>query len=310
MASRKSKTAGEDDLKRESRSTRGKRISTLEGEDEEKDKLFWGSEVWNEMESEDESFDEKDVDEEPDVFDSDFNESEDSESEGNEEEIHLKSTRKEEKRSDTNKYKEPVVAKRVRAVISSQLASDEQPLKRKKNKALQSRELQSNVNNLFSPSSNISISRSVRESTKIKTVDADINREKIKHSKSNKYRKQHPLIKHKFSQQELLKEAIETEIQNLKWVENQKKLATEDSTRQHLLDKGIKQGGSQGSFTRWVSRKGSYNIVTFSDVDSMPSFLVANSSSSSRNATTSIATLARITAAATTTTTTRVEIHA
>ena len=93
------------DNKREIRSTRGKRITALEGEEAENDKLFWGNEVWNEVESEDESFGDVDILDEPDEFDSDFNDSEDTgdSDEEDAETSHRKSTKKDEVSSIDNR---------------------------------------------------------------------------------------------------------------------------------------------------------------------------------------------------------------
>jgi vacuolar protein sorting-associated protein 72 len=57
------------------RATRGKRMANLVGEAAEEDETFWNHEIWQEHESDAESYSTEE--EKPDVFDSDFNESED-----------------------------------------------------------------------------------------------------------------------------------------------------------------------------------------------------------------------------------------
>lgn len=75
----------------EKRSTRGKRVTELAGEDANFDQEFWNSDIWQEAESGDDSFSEEEV--QPDVFDSDFNDTEDDDEdddEGEEEDRQLK----------------------------------------------------------------------------------------------------------------------------------------------------------------------------------------------------------------------------
>lgn len=63
------------DMLRDKRATRGKRMSSLVGEAAEEDEQFWGHEIWQENESDNESYSTEE--ERPDMFDSDFNDSED-----------------------------------------------------------------------------------------------------------------------------------------------------------------------------------------------------------------------------------------
>lgn len=60
---------------REKRATRGTRMTALVGEAAEDDEAFWGHGIWQENESDNESYETEE--EKPDVFDSDFNDSED-----------------------------------------------------------------------------------------------------------------------------------------------------------------------------------------------------------------------------------------
>ncbi len=58
----------------EKRVSRGTRMADLVGEAAEEDETFWGHDIWQEAESDEESFEAEE--EKPDVFDSDFNDSE------------------------------------------------------------------------------------------------------------------------------------------------------------------------------------------------------------------------------------------
>ena len=61
-----------------SRSTRGRRMGTLVGEEAEADESFWGQDAWN---ADDSDFDMEGEKEQKDKFDSDFNDTEDSDNE-------------------------------------------------------------------------------------------------------------------------------------------------------------------------------------------------------------------------------------
>ncbi|RYH24967.1 hypothetical protein EON65_16065 [archaeon] len=76
MGKKDSEDTGEHWMLKDKRATRGKRMASLVGEAEEEDEQFWGNEVWQENDSDAESYStEEEV--KPDQFDSDFNDTED-----------------------------------------------------------------------------------------------------------------------------------------------------------------------------------------------------------------------------------------
>lgn len=106
--------------------------------------------------------------------------------------------------------------------------------------------------------------REVRDSTKKKTTSTELElqeRSKIKHVSR-------PIIRHKFTQKELLLDALETEDDNRKWLEHRKIVEDEKSAR----DKPIKNQNND-HYIRFLSRRGTYDTITFTNVDSIPAFL-------------------------------------
>ncbi len=59
---------------KDKRVSRGTRMAELVGEAAEQDETFWNDDIWQEAESDEDSFVQEE--EKPDVFDSDFNDSE------------------------------------------------------------------------------------------------------------------------------------------------------------------------------------------------------------------------------------------
>ena len=106
--------------------------------------------------------------------------------------------------------------------------------------------------------------REVRDSTKKKTTSTELEiqeRSKIKHVSR-------PIIRHKFTQKELLLDALETEDANRKWLEHRKIVEDERIAR----DKPIKNQNND-NYIRFLSRRGTYDTITFTSVDSIPIIL-------------------------------------
>jgi len=106
--------------------------------------------------------------------------------------------------------------------------------------------------------------REVRDSTKKKTTSTELEiqeRSKIKHVSR-------PIIRHKFTQKELLLDALETEDANRKWLEHRKIVEDERIAR----DKPIKNQNND-HYIRFLSRRGTYDTITFTNVDSIPAIL-------------------------------------
>jgi vacuolar protein sorting-associated protein 72 len=175
-------------MQREIRATRGKRFSELIGEEAEKDKAFWEHSTWDEDDSGNESYEEKEEDVKPDVFDSDFNETEDDES-SEDEEAELRKSSKRSVPSKKNTYKEPTATKRPAPTSSDQPRPPKVPRPQ-------------------GDSENV-LAVKLRQSTTKKTLQHEQAR-----IASQKIRVVHrpPLPKREFSQRDLLLEALDTEV--------------------------------------------------------------------------------------------------
>eukprot|EP01035_Chromulina_nebulosa_P018602 gene18602-24331_t len=233
------------------RTTRGLRISVLTGDEAKFDDEFYNNDIWKEESSEDESYEGEEI--APDEFDSDFNDSEDDEEENSLDEDDNNRKRKSTDKPKNSKYKEPVITK-VKIKASNDNSNDSQsPIAKKQ------RHISSNVIDMTP--------RQVRESTKIKTKDADTARLL---AESCRIRIKHrPPIKYQFDQDELLREALDTEIESQVWLDSQKLATADDST----IDKPTKALQLATNYIRYHSRKGSYNTITFPTTESMPDFL-------------------------------------
>ena len=109
--------------------------------------------------------------------------------------------------------------------------------------------------------------RAVRSSTTAKTLSADKAR-KLKQLEMKKRAPSRAPIKHKFTQKELLLDALSTEENNERWLRKQKEFSQDigTTTKMKLFSNG-------GNVIRFTSKRGTYDTVTFTEVDSMPSFL-------------------------------------
>lgn len=225
-------------------------MADLVGEAAEQDEEFWSHSIWQEHESDEESFSEEE--EKPDIFDSDFNDTEsedDSESDG---ELELKSKSKQVKKS--NIYKDPT-QDRKRMVPRKALSTEEYIEKNRQKKLELAKFSASNYQ-----------SRTIRDSTKAKSQSTDTSI--MKRKKSPKKRKSHVLlVKTPFLQKDLLAEGLDTEDLNSKWLVNQSIYETEQNA-----DKATKVTAN-ASFIRRCSRRGTCDTILFSSVECMPPIL-------------------------------------
>mmetsp|Transcript_26737 Transcript_26737/g.35127 ORF Transcript_26737/g.35127 Transcript_26737/m.35127 type:complete len:315 (+) Transcript_26737:37-981(+) len=236
---------------RDKRVTQGRRMTSLIGEEAEADEAFWGQDAWNVENDEEYSTEE----EKPDVFDKDFNDTEESEDES---EVVVKETKT--KKQKAGAYKEPG-PKRPKS-------------KKAPRKSAQTKTSASSGGNA-EPMSWVPVERKVlRASTRQKTEEAKIAEEvDAEHKKAMaKRRKSSVKVKgragaERFSQEELLKEAALTEIESAKWLEKMSQLAEEKNEDQ------TRQKNEQQFQTRWHSKRGKMNTVTFPDTESMPEIL-------------------------------------
>ncbi|CAM9530187.1 unnamed protein product [Laminaria digitata] len=245
-------------VKLNARSTRGQRISELQGEDAEADETFWGQGAWQEEEDGDSEFSSEE--EEPDKFDKDFNDSESEEEDNDLEETALRKNERavKRKRPTGGVYKEP-----KRFV----------PAKRKATApAGGSSRLEFNAGGSAGVGGGGSggAGRSVRASTKNKTEKSLEVREgeaKAREALLKKSVPQPKTPKGQFTQKQLLLEAIQTEQENMRWILKQQRL--EDEAKE---DEGRpKQHKALAS--RYHSRRGYVDTIFFPDAYYLPPVL-------------------------------------
>jgi hypothetical protein len=174
------------------------------GEALEEDSQFYNDDIW----AEDESDDSYEAEEEkPDVFDSDFNDTEDDdESDDGEESDTRRNERIDSRAKSGGRYKEPGKPK-LAARKNTVTGLDSAPKSSSKSKSFPEKRMR--CSELFS-SADIEQSRSVRSSTKSKTEQAEKIRNILAVTKPTRIMKSP--IKHKFSQKELLLDALLTEV--------------------------------------------------------------------------------------------------
>jgi len=234
-------------------------MADLVGEAADEDESFWTHDTWADG-SDDDEFSEEEA--KPDVYDSDFNDTEsDSDSEEDSDEEVLRKTEKKTKTQESvagNRYKEPgAIAPKPKAAALKGTSggagtTTPRPLKRSSSSI--------SVGSTDTP-------RSLRGSTKEKSDVAESERKRLK-TQSDSKRSSRPaqvVVRHVFTQKELLLEALQTEEVNLQWLSGQR--YNNDSRLDS--EKPAKKGRAEGCI-RKVSRRGTYDTVTFTNVDTMP----------------------------------------
>jgi hypothetical protein len=111
------------------------------------------------------------------------------------------------------------------------------------------------------------IDRAVRGSTKAKTAIGEKERTIAEKERKKTYRPR-PVIKHTFTQRELLVDALATEESNKKWLSQQKFIMDEKIHIDRVL-----KGAVTGSLKRWLSKRGTNDIISFTEVDAIPRIL-------------------------------------
>eukprot|EP00903_Cladosiphon_okamuranus_P012224 g11464.t1 len=243
------------------RSTRGQRISELQGEDAEADETFWGQGAWQEAEDGDSEFSSEE--EEPDKFDKDFNDSESEEEDdnGQEENALRKNERTAKRKQPGGVYKEPktFVAKKRKVTTPSTGTGGGGSSSAKGGKSSDG-----------GPPGVLS-KRTVRASTKNKTEKSLEVREGEAKAREAQLKRSAPqpkkTLKGQFTQKQLLLEAIQTEQENMRWILKQQRL--EDEAKE---DEGRpKQNKIIAS--RYVSRRGCVDTIFFPDAYYLPPVL-------------------------------------
>ncbi|CAM9331987.1 unnamed protein product, partial [Choristocarpus tenellus] len=268
-------------VKLDARSTRGKRMGILVGEDAEADDEFWGQNAWNEADDSDFSSEE----EKPDKFDSDFNDSEDEQEEDDTEEKALRKDERTEKRkrsagAGSGVYREPkrfalgVGAKKAQrdpqAAVTqtpSLVQTANYPTGGKVNIVGGDKGAERHsprIVEMFAP-----VQRSMRASTKNKTEDSIKVRQGEAKARAAQLKrlKSQPKLKGQFTQEQLLLEAIQTEQENVRWLLKQQRMEDE-AKEDEMRPKSHKPLAS-----RVLSRRGSPKTILFPGVDLVPTVL-------------------------------------
>ncbi len=240
------------------RSTRGKRMEATVGEEAEADEDFWGQKAWA-ADSSDSGFSSENSSN--DEFDSDFNDTEseaDEKMEGIEAEGETRRTERAEKRKSTA-AKSGVYREVVKKKIVKNVRGGEGGVVSKKNNRIDicSAHVHSIVPN-----------RSVRASTKNKTKESTRQREvEEKEARMNR-KKYQPVPKKKFMQEELLEEATKTEVRNIAWLVEQKRMA-------EIREQEHKSAARPKKPLAWSyhSGRGGVHVLTFADCEHFPAVL-------------------------------------
>jgi len=254
------------------RSTRGKRLKQLVGEELEADETFWSQSVWNE--EDDASYDTEE--ERPDIFDSDFDVSE---SEENEDEVTDDENRKP-REAQKRKYFEPglkqkhkrdalkkSIKKKLEATINPESTKSVSQIEKEKKKSQPKIRVKNHLEdqNLEDDLSR----RKVRNSTlqKSKTSQEMQEKEAAKHAKLKQT--VHPKVVQKFTQEQLLIEAVHTETENMKWLLKMQRMAEENENEEGAASNKKKLVNT----IKFLSRRGCYNTITFPSTENMPKIL-------------------------------------
>lgn len=213
----------------EKRATRGKRMGDLVGQAAEDDDMFWNHDTWQEGDgSDEESFQEEDEPLKPDEFDSDFGESESEEDEEEDEEEERRAVKEGKETSNKkNRYNEPVPAKKkprpniLRPIVTFKYnlnetgSGDEMDVVTSDDREASSSSVapKMSVPRRKKPiDTSNEEKRIVRESTTVKTVTADIERSHRDEEQRRRSRPSPRVRKSHFTLEEMLKEAVDTEV--------------------------------------------------------------------------------------------------
>ena len=233
-----------------SRSTRGRRMGALVGEEAEADESFWGQDAWN---ADDSDFDMQGEKEQKDKFDSDFNDTEDSDNEvfdadGVDQRRNVDDDGAGAKRRSA--YREPAAYKRRRAgggAGTSSAAGGAAPRTPRLTaaEALQVAERRRG---------------SLRRSTASKRREREV-REKKQAATAPRRAKRVAAVQRavaRYTQDELLDQAVTAETANLRALERMRR--AEDATKRDKRLHSTVQGGSR---TLYHSKRGCADTITF-----------------------------------------------
>jgi len=229
------------------------------GDAVDEDNAFYGAEIWEDgNESDAASFSSEEA--EPDEFESDFNDTED-EGEAAQEGDTTKKGKKmareielADKTAARNVYKEPTRMPRRKVPSGGDAEGGSGAGAGRLPRAV-----------IFAYDG--PIDRAVRGSTKAKTAIGEKERTIAEKERKKTYRPR-PVIKHTFTQRELLADALATEESNKQWLSQQKFIMDEKIHIDRVL-----KGAVTGSLKRWLSKRGTNDIISFTEVDAIPRIL-------------------------------------
>eukprot|EP01039_Chlorochromonas_danica_P002108 gene2108-2302_t len=183
-------------------------MADLVGQAAEDDDAFWGHEIWQEDADASDAESYSTEEEKPDVFDSDFNDTED---DGDDDDDEGSGSDREASNKRANRYKDPSQTKKRPAPTHSVATGGEtdggveKPPKIAKPRQPRMPFDESEIG-----------PRTLRQSTKSKTIEADLAR--IKKASEVRVKPRVERIKPQFTQEEMLQEALRTEEENARWL--------------------------------------------------------------------------------------------
>lgn len=228
------------------RENRGKKYTTLVGEELEKDEQFWGHNTWEE-EAVDEDYNCSEGEEEYAYStDSDFDDPETDKSDEEVDESHLK----EAKQKRHGAYVDPALqrSKRTRIAYQKQKVKSAGIEKKK------------SVRKPTAAAQDLPVDRSMRATTKLKTeaiIQLERRRDMIKTQVAKSASKK-PAVKTKvYTQEELMAMALKTEVENTRSLKNLQ--AWEDEKKKY---DDVKKWNYKGNYDIWVCWNSLLSIVT------------------------------------------------
>ncbi|KAL3649937.1 hypothetical protein CASFOL_006340 [Castilleja foliolosa] len=225
-------------LDRASRATRGKRMTKLLDEEVEEDELFWNQDALKEEENEDAEYEQEG--EAVDVFDSDFDESE---PEANEEAENEPNERTRTKKKLIYPGKQPTKKKKIEVISKSEST----PKKDEKSVEQLSPEHHDVPNDAEAEKS---VRKSTRTSVIVRQAERDAIRAALQATMKPIKRKKEGEEK-RITQEEMLLEAAQTEIMNLRNLE--KVLAREEEVKKRAI---VHKAVYSGPQIRYLSKNG------------------------------------------------------
>mmetsp|Transcript_19973 Transcript_19973/g.22853 ORF Transcript_19973/g.22853 Transcript_19973/m.22853 type:complete len:780 (+) Transcript_19973:220-2559(+) len=256
---------------RSKRRTAGKRMQNLLGKAMEEDETFWNHDTWDDSSDGNESF-VNDV-EEKDEFDSDFNDSEsDNEAQevavGEEEERQIRREERGRRGCKGRGKARRIMGEGVNSGLVLIKPDSFIPPLSKSSTVARELPLKASSIKISKPKENratLATTRPRRDS-QIRSTSKDVKTT----AKRSAKRKAVSQAQQTFTQEELLLEAVtKTEPENERWLLGRKRAFAEVEATQKL----IQNSSNYKLISRYISKRGSYISLTFSDMDAVPAIL-------------------------------------